>query len=179
MDIVLWVIAALALILAWTSRSRIAAMESDVKDAKRLGEAVRNEVVELTEQVGILRKLLASIAAGNELDAAMVREGRLYRVVMPEALQKKLGSGEKLCVLDVRTAAEWASGHIPGAQHIPIDDLDKQMHAVTRDGTPMFVICAGGGRSAAASKQLSDRGYLNVFNVEGGMKSWRGETVKD
>jgi rhodanese-related sulfurtransferase len=43
----------------------------------------------------------------------------------------------------------------------------------------MYVICAGGGRSAAASKQLSDRGYLNVFNVEGGMKSWRGETVKD
>jgi rhodanese-related sulfurtransferase len=179
MDMVLWVIAVVALLIAWTSRSRLAETETAAKEAKRLGEAVREEVVQLTEQVGVMRKLLASVAGGHEIDATMVREGRLYRVVLSEALQQRMTAGEKLCVLDVRTPAEWASGHIPGAQHIPIDDLDKNMHVVKRDGTPMFVICAGGGRSAAASKQLSDRGYLNVFNVEGGMKSWRGEVSKD
>lgn len=179
MDIILWVIAVVALMMAWSLRSRLVEMESSVRDAKRLGEAVRDEVVELSGQVDVLRKLLAGVAGGQEVDAAMVREGRLYRVVMPDKLQEKMAAGERLCVLDVRTANEWAGGHIPGAQHIPVDELDKQMHAVKRDGTPMYVICAGGGRSAAASKQLADRGYLNVFNVEGGMKAWRGETVKD
>lgn len=179
MELAFYAVAVLALFAAWSTRSRVREMESSVREVKRLGEAVRTEVVELTEQVEVLRKLLAGVAGGHEVDTAMVREGRLFRVVLSDALQQKMADGEKLCVLDVRSDGEWASGHISGAQHIPIDSLEKNMHAVTRDGTPMYVICAGGGRSAAASKQLSDRGYLNVFNVEGGMKSWRGETVKD
>ncbi len=179
MDIVLWVIAVLALLMAWGTRKKVAEMDSRVMESKRIATTVRDEVLELSEAVATLRKLLAGMAAGNEVDAAMVREGRLFRVIMPENLQKKFTGGEAPYVIDVRTANEWAGGHIPGAQHLPIDDLEKSLHNVKRDGTPMHLICAGGGRSAAASKLLSDRGYLNVFNVEGGMKAWRGDTVKD
>jgi rhodanese-related sulfurtransferase len=40
------------------------------------------------------------------------------------------------------------------------------------------MICAGGGRSAAAAAFLANRGYLNVHSVEGGMGAWRGKVVK-
>jgi len=59
-----------------------------------------------------------------------------------------------------------------------VDDIQKRLHEVARDGRKLFVICAGGGRSQAAASFLSGRGYLNVHTVEGGMNSWKGPVVK-
>ncbi len=179
MDILLWVVAAVALFMAWSARSRAAEMESRLLEAKRLGSAARDEVVELTGAVDTLRKLLARVANGHHVDAHMVRDGRLFRNILAADLQKKVEGPDKLCVLDVRTDNEWQGGHIPGATHVPVDDLEKQLHAVPRDGTPLYVICAGGGRSQAAAKFLAERGYVDVFNVEGGMQAWRGERSRD
>lgn len=180
MDIVmtaLWVVAALGLLLAWTSRSRIGSLEQKLEEMRRDRAIKGADEEELKESVNGLRKLMAAMAAGREVDASMITENRLFRNVNAADLQTAVEGGG-VTVLDVRTPQEWAGGHIDGALHIPVDEVQTRLHEVPRDGRNMYVICAAGGRSAAAADFLANRGYLNVFNVEGGMGQWRGQTVR-
>ncbi|RKY20686.1 MAG: rhodanese-like domain-containing protein [Planctomycetota bacterium] len=108
----------------------------------------------------------------------MVREKRLYANANTLKLAQLLESGSSVAVIDVRSAGEWGGGHIEGALHIPVDELERRLSEVPRDGTPLYLICASGGRSAAAADLLGQRGYLHVHNVEGGMQAWRGAAVQ-
>lgn len=171
-------LAVVLLMMLLATRGRVSVLESrltDVSHAKASGEA---DAGELKESLDGLRKLVAMLAAGKPVDAEMVRENRLYRNAKPADIEAELAAGRACAVLDVRTPQEWAGGHIEGAVHVPLDDLQKRLHEVPRDGRRMFVICAGGGRSQAAATFLANRGFLNVHNVEGGMNAWKGPVVK-
>lgn len=77
-------------------------------------------------------------------------------------------------IIDVRTRAEFQSGHIPSAQNI---ELAALMHVapqqLQREQT-YYIICASGGRSATACRSLARQGY-RVINLKGGMMSYVGE----
>src|SRR5204862_1170597 len=77
----------------------------------------------------------------------------------------------KLRVLDVRRKAEHANGHVPGAQHIPLDELPRRAKEVESEG-PLAVICASGYRSSIASSLLQREGIASVMNVIGGTSAW-------
>ena len=81
-------------------------------------------------------------------------------------------------VLDVREAAEWSSGHVAGALHIPMGQLPSRLSEVPKDG-PVYVICHSGNRSAAMVDYLRAQGY-DAVNVSGGMADWerRGFAVE-
>ena len=74
-------------------------------------------------------------------------------------------------VLDVRRPPEYAMGHVPGAQHIPLDELPRRSGEVSR-GEPLAVICASGYRSSIASSLLMREGFTDVMNVIGGTGAW-------
>lgn len=72
--------------------------------------------------------------------------------------------------IDVRTAAEYASGHLPGARNIEFDRIGAQIAAVTEDRDQAIVLyCKSGRRSGFAKQTLLDLGYRNVRNA-GGVK---------
>lgn len=73
-------------------------------------------------------------------------------------------------VLDVRRDEEFVEGHVPGAVHIPLDQLGERWGEVPTDRR-VHVICAMGGRSLAAAKALAGAG-LDVVNVAGGTLGW-------
>lgn len=75
-------------------------------------------------------------------------------------------------LVDVRTPAEFAGGHVPGAKNVPIDELDARLGELGAPGDPVYVICQSGGRSARASASLAEKGYAAV-NVTGGTGAWR------
>jgi hydroxyacylglutathione hydrolase len=77
----------------------------------------------------------------------------------------------KLRVLDVRRNAEYANGHVPGAEHIPLDELPRRAKEVKNEG-PLAVICASGYRSSIASSLLQREGIASVMNVVGGTSAW-------
>jgi phage shock protein E len=88
-------------------------------------------------------------------------------------LQAMMGDGQPLLILDVRTAQEYAAGHIPGAVNAPLDQLD--VWAGTLDGSLRTVcVCASGGRSQQAADQLVGRGFTDVYNLLGGTYGWPG-----
>ncbi len=172
-------LAAIALLVAFSARGAAKRAQEQLDEQRRNATAKGADTDELKESLDGLRKLVAAMASGRAVDADMVKENRLYRNAKPADMQKDLAGSAPACVIDVRTPQEWAGGHIVGALHIPVDDINKRLHEVPRDGRKLFVICAGGGRSSAAASFLANRGYLNVHNVEGGMGAWRGDVVRD
>ena len=78
-------------------------------------------------------------------------------------------------IVDVRSAEEYAKGHIPGAINIPGDDLEAILSAVPDKSTPLFTYCLRGSRSSKAAGALKGMGYANVINM-GGIDKYKGET---
>ena len=75
-------------------------------------------------------------------------------------------------VVDVRTPAEFAGGHVPGAVNIPVSDIEARAKELEpHRGAPVYLICKSGGRSRAASKTLSGLGF-DVVDVGGGTMAW-------
>lgn len=79
-------------------------------------------------------------------------------------------------LLDVRTPAEYASGHIEGSLNVPLDSLGEITNAVKERGTPIFVHCLSGARSRQAEAILVKMGFTNVKNI-GGISAWKGKVV--
>ena len=77
-------------------------------------------------------------------------------------------------VIDVRSAAEFAGGHIPGAIHLPLDQLTLDHPALAKvdKSQPVYLVCAVGGRSSVAADRLAEAGYIAV-NVDGGTNGWK------
>ncbi|MDP9005705.1 MAG: rhodanese-like domain-containing protein [Actinomycetota bacterium] len=73
-------------------------------------------------------------------------------------------------VLDVRQPDEYEAGHVPGAHLIPLGELGARHTEVPND-QEVYVVCGGGGRSAAATEALNGAGYRAV-NVAGGTRGW-------
>lgn len=73
-------------------------------------------------------------------------------------------------LLDVRRDDEYAEAHVPGAVHIPLDQLADRSGEVPAEQR-IHVICASGGRSMAAAKALSGAG-VDAVNVAGGTNAW-------
>lgn len=66
-------------------------------------------------------------------------------------------------LIDVRTAAEFNQGHIPGSINIPIDQFEKEIPGL-KNKTPIIVFCQSGIRSARAKELLNKEGVQSVVN---------------
>ncbi|OIK07521.1 rhodanese-like domain-containing protein [Streptomyces monashensis] len=78
-------------------------------------------------------------------------------------------------VIDVRTPGEYASGHLPGALNIPVDQLRRALpelrHAAERGG--LLMVCASGARSGNACAFLAEQG-IPAATLTGGTTAWAG-----
>ena len=87
--------------------------------------------------------------------------------VTPAELLAELAGDQPPVVIDVRTPAEYHSGHLDGAVNIPLDELRTRLGEVPAD-RGVAVHCAGGYRSYLATRILLNSGRSNVRNVLGG-----------
>ncbi len=104
----------------------------------------------------VLRQIKGQIA---EIDPAAAREQAAHGVVL----------------IDVRETDEWAAGHVPGAKHVPKSYLESRIEGAAPDrSVPVILYCAGGNRSAWATRTLvEDLGYENVASMTGGFTLWK------
>ena len=80
---------------------------------------------------------------------------------------------EDAVVIDVRETHEWDRGHIAGARHISLGQIDKRMHEIEKfKNRPLIVVCASGNRSSSACGALKRAGFEQVFNLSGGIGAW-------
>ena len=83
----------------------------------------------------------------------------------------------KVTLVDVRTADEYALGHIDGALNIPLDDLRERIGEIPSD-RPVYVYCGVGLRGYLASNILKENGYGDVRNLIGGIKTYKAATAE-
>jgi hydroxyacylglutathione hydrolase len=76
-----------------------------------------------------------------------------------------------VALIDVRNAAEWRTGHIAGARHIPLGYLSDRLDTLPRERT-LVVQCQGGSRSAIGASLLRAHGFDRVVNFTGGISEW-------
>lgn len=76
-------------------------------------------------------------------------------------------------VLDVREDAEFASGHIVDAKHIPLAKLAERLNELSKyKDKPILVNCQRGMRSAKACEILRKAEFKQVNNLQGGLEAW-------
>ncbi len=76
-------------------------------------------------------------------------------------------------ILDVRDEAEFTIGHITGAKHIPLADLDSRLKEIQKyKDKPVIVNCQSGMRSAKACNTLRKLEFKQLHNLQGGLNAW-------
>lgn len=75
--------------------------------------------------------------------------------------------------LDVRTPEEFKDGHIEGAMLINFfdDDFKEQVEALDKE-KPVYIYCRSGNRSQQAGNILTEMGFKEVYDIEGGYMGW-------
>lgn len=76
-------------------------------------------------------------------------------------------------IIDVRTAGEYMSGHIPGAKNCEVALIGKWSEDLKGENRPIYVYCQSGGRSAAAVRYLKKKGFC--VEDYGGIMGYKGE----
>jgi rhodanese-related sulfurtransferase len=74
-------------------------------------------------------------------------------------------------VIDVREDWEYRNGHIPGAEHMPVNSVFARRNELSRDRDIIFV-CSVGRRSTLACEMAAAAGLTRLYNVEGGTEAW-------
>lgn len=81
-------------------------------------------------------------------------------------------------VLDVRSQAEFDSGHIREARHLPQDQVGSAAETLKKYRDKVVVAyCESGMRSGAAARVLRTQGFTKVVNLRGGLQAWRAENL--
>jgi rhodanese-related sulfurtransferase len=91
-----------------------------------------------------------------------------------DEVKKKMESGGKFVLVDVREESEFANDHLPGAIHLGKGIIERDIEARVPDLNAEIVLyCGGGFRSALAADNLQKMGYKNVISMDGGIRDWR------
>ena len=82
-------------------------------------------------------------------------------------------------LVDVRTPAEFAAGHIPEAKNIDVrgDNFDREAKATLSKERPVAVYCRSGARSKTAARRLAAMGY-RVYELNTGFMNWNGQRTE-
>ncbi|OHC63966.1 MAG: sulfurtransferase [Rhodocyclales bacterium GWA2_65_19] len=112
-----------------------------------------------------------ALVSGGMLLWPMVAGGSVARLTPAEATL--MMNREDALVLDVRETGEWSAGHITGARHITLAQLEKRLSELDKfKEKPIIVVCATGNRSSSACGQLKKHGFDKVYSLGGGVSSW-------
>jgi rhodanese-related sulfurtransferase len=92
-------------------------------------------------------------------------------VTTTEATQ--LMNRENAVLVDVRSAEEYAKGHVAQAKNLPLQTLEKTPDAAGKKDKPLIVMCQNGQTSAKAAAALRKAGFTKVFALQGGLAGWQ------
>jgi len=88
-------------------------------------------------------------------------------------VKRRMDSGDKFILVDVREESEYAKDHLPNAIHLGKGVIERDIEARVPDhNSELILYCGGGFRSALAADNLQKMGYTNVISMDGGVRGW-------
>ncbi len=112
--------------------------------------------------------LAGHLAGGFESWRRAGRPVATLTTVAPDELVER----PDVVILDVRSPGEWRAGHVEGARHVPIQQVESRCAEIPAD-RDVAVVCGSGYRSSIVCSILARTGYRRISNVRGGMAAWR------
>jgi len=91
------------------------------------------------------------------------------RISVAEAKEKL--DGGSAAFVDTRPPADWAGGHVPGAQNLPLVSIRGRSREIPENSEVIF-FCQNGDRSPQAAEIASTLGFKDVFIIDGGIDAW-------
>lgn len=88
----------------------------------------------------------------------------------PAKLRTQMDRGDRFQLIDVRSAQEFATGHIPGAVNLPMDELDARLEDLS-DHSPVVLVCQSGTRAGMCAEKLKQT-LRDVNLLTGGTSAW-------
>ena len=120
--------------------------------------------------------MLSAALAGLTLAILGMEAMRLMRGghrLAPAALTA-LVNREDALVVDVRAAADFEKGHIPGAKQLALAEVKPEHKLlVAAKSRPVVLVCKAGESAVGAAKRLRKAGFSNVNVLEGGIQAWQ------
>jgi rhodanese-related sulfurtransferase len=98
--------------------------------------------------------------------------GRSIKHYSPRDVHELMHSGRSPVLLDVRSNREWATGHLKGAVHMPLHELQRRIDELEKyKGREIVCYCQTGSRSVSAAVRLKRQGFT-ASNMRGGLGEW-------
>lgn len=146
-------------------RWKVQALTEDNKDLKH----------DLEMALKVLRQQLVKIQKGEAVSERALLDGLAFDAITGKDLDALKQRNPDAILLDVRSAPEFSSGYIPGAVHIPVDQLMNRVHELGKvKSVPVIAYCASGARSQVACEILVDHGFTRLYNLEAGIGGFSG-----
>jgi rhodanese-related sulfurtransferase len=121
---------------------------------------------------------IATVSGAALLFPAIQRRGAKLSQLQATQL---INQGKSL-ILDVRSAEEFAAGHLQNAKNIPLPELTTRLKEIEKSKTTTVItVCERGTRAASAAGLLKKAGFEQVFILDGGVSAWKSQglpTVK-
>lgn len=100
--------------------------------------------------------------------------------ISAEALLRRIDAGTAPVILDVRSRAEFARGHVPGAQHLPFWRVSRRVGEVRAAfDAEVVVYCGHGPRAVVAVRALRRSGFTQVACLDGHFSKWRRDGFRE
>ncbi|MEI6828089.1 MAG: rhodanese-like domain-containing protein [Desulfuromonadales bacterium] len=99
-------------------------------------------------------------------------ESTVYTSYSPAQTFELIKQRKGLLIIDVRSPEELREGKIKNSLLIPLVDIMTGNYNIPR-GRPLLLYCATGGRSYAAMQILARNGYMEIYNLQGGISAWK------
>jgi rhodanese-related sulfurtransferase len=100
--------------------------------------------------------------------------------ISAEDLLTRIESGAAPVIVDVRSRAEFAKGHVPGARHIPFWRISRQIGELPiASDAEVVVYCGHGPRAMIAGRALRRKGFRRITYLEGHFSTWRTRGLRE
>jgi rhodanese-related sulfurtransferase len=97
---------------------------------------------------------------------------RRYKMISPAELVRLINRDNAL-VVDVSALADFEKGHIAGARHVALNQLDPEQKELARvRELPVAVVCRRGDTAQGVCARLSKAGFTRVHCLDGGLNAW-------
>lgn len=98
-------------------------------------------------------------------------------VITSDELSRRLSAKKAPRMIDVREPHEFASGHIPGAENIPLSRFTAEFSTLPKH-EELVLVCRSGNRSGMAQQFLVRQGFTGTRNLIDGMLDWHGPILR-
>jgi rhodanese-related sulfurtransferase len=118
----------------------------------------------------LLTVAIAVISGGALLWPALAPRGRQ---ATPLQTTQMINRGKSTAVIDVRSADEFAAGHLRDAKNMPLADLSNRIGELDKNRVKtVILVCQSGARANKAARQLTSAGFEDIYSLEGGIAAW-------